>query len=195
LVLGGLGISIFSAPVIEIMSAPAFHQAERLVPWLAASWMFGYLALFASFSFLVTEKTGYITRNSYITVAIITVLNLLLIPRFGYMGAGVGQAVALFLAFLLIRHASVPHFDMRIRLTPLFSMFALATAGYLAANCTIHLAPLWLDLLWKVAIYAITSALVIAVLLRSAPNKAQVVRLLDGMIFPIMRRLRLMPHS
>jgi O-antigen/teichoic acid export membrane protein len=195
LVLGALGISIFSAPVIEFMSAPAFHKATLLVPWLAFSWVFGYLGLFASFSFLVTEKTGFITRNSYITVAIITALNLLLIPKFGYIGAGIAQFIALLSAFLLMRHASVPHFDMRMRLGPLATMMALCVVAYIAANRVVHLAPLWLDLLWKVAIYAITATLVIGVLLRSAPNKAQVVRLLDGMVFPIMRRLRLLPHS
>jgi len=195
LVLGALGISIFSAPVIEFMSAPAFHKASQLVPWLAFSWVFGFLALFASFSFLVSEKTGFITRNSYITVAIITALNLLLIPKFGYIGAGVAQFVALLFAFLLIRHASVPHFDMRMRLGPLATMLALCVVAYVAANRVVHLAPLWLDLLWKVAIYAIAATLIIGVLLRSAPNKAQVVRLLDGMVFPIMRRLRLLPHS
>jgi len=195
LVLGALGISIFSAPVIQFMSAPAFHKAALLVPWLAFSWMFGYLALFASFSFLVTEKTGFITRNSYITVVIITVLNVLLIPRFGYIGAGIAQFLALFLAFLLIRHASRPHFDMRMRLTPLFAMLALAGGSYVAANLTIHFASIWLDLLWKAVIFAACAVLVIGVLLRSAPNKAQVVRLLDGLVFPLMRRLRLLPHS
>ena len=64
-----------------------------------------------------------------------------------------------------------------------------------AANLTIHFASIWLDLLWKAVIFAACAVLVIGVLLRSAPNKAQVVRLLDGLVFPLMRRLRLLPHS
>jgi O-antigen/teichoic acid export membrane protein len=194
-VLGALGISIFSEPVINLMSAPAFHQAARLVPWLSFAWMFGNLAIFTTFSFLATEKTGQITRNSYITVAIVTVLNLLLIPKFGYIGAGIAQFLALFTAFLLLRRAARPLFDMRLRLAPLFAMLAVACVSYVAANVVIHFASVWVDLLWKVVIYAISSALIIRVLLRSAPNKAQVMRLLDAMIFPLMRRLRLLPHS
>lgn len=194
LVLGALGISIFSAPVIELMAAPAFHQAQLLVPWLAFSWVFGYLSLFATFSFLVTEKTGLITRNSYITVAIITALNLLLIPKLGYIGAGMAQFFALLAAFLLLRYESRAYFDMRMRLGPLASMLGVCVAGYLLANRLVHFAPLWLDLLWKLAIFGASAALTIAILLRSAPNKAQVARLLDGLVFPLMRRLRLLPH-
>jgi O-antigen/teichoic acid export membrane protein len=195
LFLGALGISIFSAPVIQLMSAPPFHKAALLVPWLAFSWTFGYLTLFAAFSFLVTENTRLITRNSYITVAVVTVLNLALIPKLGYIGAGIGQFLALTLAFLLVRYESRAYFDMRLRLGPLATMLAVCTAGYLVANQLVHFAPLWLDLLWKAAVYAVAAALIITVLLRSAPNKAQVVRLLDGLVFPLMRRLRLLPHS
>jgi len=83
LFVGALCISIFADPVIQLMSAPAFHRASALVPWLAFGWLFGFLTLFANFSFLITEETVLISRNNYITVAVITVLNFVLIPRFG----------------------------------------------------------------------------------------------------------------
>jgi len=195
LFIGALGISIFSDPVIRFMSAPAFHESTRLVPLLALGWLFGYLTLFTNFSFLVTEKTGLISRNNYITVAVITALNFVLIPRFGYMGAGCAQFLALFLQFLLVRAAARPHYDMGLRLTPILAMLALCTAGYLVANRLVHIAWLPLDLLWKVLVCGVTIGLLFGVVLLSAPNRVQVMKLLDSLVYPLMRKLRLLPQS
>ena len=195
LFVGALGISIFADPVIQLMSAPAFHRASALVPWLAFGWLFGFLTLFANFSFLITEETVLISRNNYITVAIITVLNFLLIPRFGYIGAGAAQLLALFTQFLLVRHAARPHFDMRLTLAPVLVMLVISCSGYVVANRVLHISLLWLDLIWKAVVCLMTVLLLLAVLLRSAANRSHVVRLLDSLVFPLMRKLRMMPQS
>jgi O-antigen/teichoic acid export membrane protein len=195
LFIGALGISIFSDPVIRFMSAPAFHKAALLVPLLAFGWLFGYLTLFINFSFLVTEKTVLISRNNYVTVAIVTALNFVLIPRFGYIGAGWAQFLALFLQFLLVRAAARPHYDMGLRLTPVLAMVALSSSGYLLANRLVHIAWTPLDLLWKALVCALTVALLVGVVLLSAPNRVQAVKLLDSLVYPIMRKLRLLPQS
>jgi O-antigen/teichoic acid export membrane protein len=191
---GAVGISIFSDPVIRFMSAPAFHEAVWLVPLLAFGWLFGYLTLFVNFSFLVTEKTGLIGRNNYITVAVITVLNFLLIPRYGYFAAGCAQFLALFVQFLLARAAARPQYDMGLRLTPVVTMLALSAAGYLLANRLVHFNWVPLDLAWKAFVCALTIAALLGVVLVSAPNRAQVLKLLDSLVFPIMRKLRLLPQ-
>jgi O-antigen/teichoic acid export membrane protein len=181
--------------VIRFMSAPAFHNAALLVPLLSFGWLFGYLTLFINFSFLVTEKTVLISRNNYVTVAIITALNFVLIPKFGYLGAGWAQFIALFSQFLLVRAAARPHYDMGLRLTPVLAMVGLSAAGYLLANRLLHIEWVLLDLLWKTLVCAVTAALLLGVVLISAPNRAHVVRLLDSLVFPIMRKLRMMPQS
>ncbi|MDB6009836.1 MAG: undecaprenyl-diphospho-oligosaccharide flippase [Gammaproteobacteria bacterium] len=194
LFIGALGLSIFSEPVIHFMAAPAFHNAALLVPLLAFGWLFGYLTLFVNFSFLVTEKTVLISRNNYITVAIVTALNFILVPRFGYIGAGCAQLLALFLQFLLVRASARPHYDMGLRLTPILAMAGLSAGGYLLANRVLHISWVPLDLLWKALVCAVTAALLLGVVLLSAPNRKQVVRLLDSLVFPLMRKLRLMPQ-
>ena len=144
---GALGISIFADPVIQLMSAPAFHRASALVPWLAFGWLFGFLTLFANFSFLITEETVLISRNNYITVVIITVLNLLLIPRFfGYIEAPACRAAAgaLFTQFLIVRRAARPYYDMRLALAPVLAMLAICCAGYIGTRM-VHMTALWLD--------------------------------------------------
>jgi O-antigen/teichoic acid export membrane protein len=192
---GALGISIFSDPAIRFMSAPAFHEAVWLVPLLALGWLFGYLTLFTNFSFLVTEKTVLISRNHYVTVALITALNFLLIPRFGYLGAGYAQFLALFVQFLLMRAAARPHYDMGLRLSPILAMMAISGGGYLLANRLVHISWEPLDLLWKAFVCAVAVAALVGVVLISAPNRVQVVKLLDSLVFPLMRKLRLLPQS
>ena len=80
-----LGISIFAGPAIQVMSAPSFHPAAAAVPFIILGMLFNSLGGgFMNFSFLVTEKTRAINRNSYIGVGIITVLNFALIPKFDF---------------------------------------------------------------------------------------------------------------
>ncbi|HEY0342707.1 MAG TPA: oligosaccharide flippase family protein [Steroidobacteraceae bacterium] len=195
LFVGALGISIFSEPTIQFMAAPPFHDASLLVPLLAFGWLFGYLTLFTNFSFLVTEKTVLISRNNYITVAIITALNFILVPKFGYLGAGCAQLLALFLQFLLVRASARPHYDMGLRLLPFLAMVGISAGGYLLANRLLHISWEPLDLLWKAFICAVTAAALLGVVLISAPNRTQFVRLLDSLVYPLMRKLRLLPQS
>jgi hypothetical protein len=74
-------------------------------------------------------------------------------------------------------------------------MAGLSAGGYLLANRVLHISWEPLDLLWKALVCAVTAALLVGVVLISAPNRKQMVKLLDGLVFPIMRKLRLMPQS
>jgi O-antigen/teichoic acid export membrane protein len=125
---------------------------------------------------------------------VITVLNFLLIPRYGYFAAGCAQFLALFVQFLLARAAARPQYDMGLRLTPVVTMLALSAAGYLLANRLVHFNWVPLDLAWKAFVCALTIAALLGVVLVSAPNRAQVLKLLDSLVFPIMRKLRLLPQ-
>lgn len=188
LFIAALGISIFSAPIIQLMAAPAFHASTWVVPFLCFGGLFGFLSMYTYFSFLVTERTGMIGRNNYITVAIVTALNLLLIPHFGFMGGGAAFFFALLIQFLLVRHASKRFYDMGQHLGPFFAMLGIAMLGYVCANVIFMHAQIWLRLAWQVLVFGIFAALLAGVLLKTSVDREQLMRFLKSVV-PFARRL------
>jgi O-antigen/teichoic acid export membrane protein len=187
LFIAALGISIFSAPVIELMAAPAFHESAWVVPLLCFAGLFGFLSMHTYFSFLVTEKTGMIGRNTYMTVVIVTALNLLLIPRFGFMGAGAALFFALLFQFLLVRHASLKYYDMHQRLGPFFAMLGVSAVGYICANVIFMHAEFWLRLAWQVLVFCVFAAALAGVLLKTTIDREQLARFVKSVV-PFVRR-------
>ena len=120
LVLAALGISLFSAPVIEIMSDKKFHAASLAIPFLTFGAVFQCLTIFNNFSFLLKEKTSWMSRNSYFTAAIITIFYLILIPKFGYVGAAISLLAAFIIQFIIVFYSAKVHYDMQLSLAPLF---------------------------------------------------------------------------
>jgi len=134
LVIAALGVSIFAGTVIRIMADPAFHRASEAVPFLALGTVFISLGMFSNFSFLVKEKTGWMSRNNYLTAIIITPLYLILIPLFGYIGAAIALAIANCAQFFLIHTAARRFYDMGISLKPLMMMIFTSTIIFVLAN-------------------------------------------------------------
>jgi O-antigen/teichoic acid export membrane protein len=119
LAIGALGIGLFAEPIIRIMASPAFHGASYAVPFLVLGAMFNCLTQFSNFSFLVKEKTFWITRNNYLTAILLTILFIPLIPQHGYVGAALAGLIAAAVQFLLIHRAGRRIYDMKIPLLPL----------------------------------------------------------------------------
>lgn len=162
----GLGISIFSAPTIQIMSAESFHKAAISVPFLTLGMLFTCLTAFATFSLLVSENTKLITKNNYFTAVAITILNLLLIPKLGEEGAAIASMLAMIIQFVSIKYIAQRHYDMQIRFKPLVIMTLITGVGYYVANQVMVIESLWLDLTYKLFIYALSTAVLLTALWR-----------------------------
>ena len=82
------------------LPTPDFYPSTRAVPLLVLGAILACLSNFVSFSFLVTETTKSLGLYSYLTAAVVSLLYLILIPLYGYIGAAC--AVASAQAFLLM---------------------------------------------------------------------------------------------
>lgn len=164
---GGLGISIFSAPVIKVMAAKSFHAAAGLVPVLTFGGVLTGLRQFFNFSFFVTGNTKIHSLCQYGTALVITLTYVLLIPRFGLMGAAVAQALALTINFIYVRILSRRYYDPGFNLVPM-SIFALiSVVAYLCSNVVLRASNLGLDLLIKSLVMLVATALICLVGIRS----------------------------
>ncbi len=119
MIVAGLGVSIFSPMAISLMAAPEFQAAANAVPFLTFGAIFGCLTIFCNFSFLLKEKTGWMSRNNYLTAVIVTILYMLLIPPLGFVGAAAALAAAQAAQLYIVNRAAKQHYDMQISLTPI----------------------------------------------------------------------------
>jgi len=162
----GLGISIFSAPTIQIMSSEAFHEASASVPFLTLGVLFSSLTTFTSFGLFITEKTALISKNLYFAAVVITMLNLLLIPKLDETGAAIAFMLAMIIQFVAIKFVTQRYYDMQIRFRPLIFLALIAVIGYYIANYAVTIESLALDIMYKAAIYLISVLFMVASLLK-----------------------------
>lgn len=191
LMLCGLGISIFSGPVIQIMSSKEFHGAAAAVPFLILAAFFHCCTGFTNFSFMVKEKTGRLSINHYITAGVVTVLYVLLIPILGFVGAAMALAGAHVIQFLIVYYSARKHYDMGISLVPV----ALQLGAYTFACGLNALIPADLSLTWDIAqrmgVYVLGAALLIGIASLDADLRSRFGELVSS----LQRRWSLKPRE
>ena len=83
-----------STDLIRFMTHPRFHSAALVTPWIALGVMFQGLYLVGSIGLIITRRTSrYPIATGIAGIASVT-SNVLLIPRFGLMGAAWSQTIA-----------------------------------------------------------------------------------------------------
>ena len=90
--LAGMGfmwlvVSLLAEETVTIMAHPAYHEAYRVVPWIAGAFLFQGLGTVWNISMFVHRITKYRLLTSLMTATVSLGLNFLLIPRYGMMGA------------------------------------------------------------------------------------------------------------
>lgn len=155
LVLAALGVAIYAQPVIRVMAAPEFHRASIAVPFLSFGAVFASLVIFLNFSFFISEETKWISRINYFIAAVITIFYLLLIPRWGYVGAALSLLLAQAVQFIVTYYIGARFYDMGISLKPLGRILLIAAIASWLANEMVTGTSLWEDVALKSPIYLI----------------------------------------
>lgn len=88
------GLCATAGEVVRIFTAPEFHGAAVVTPWVALGVMFQGLYLVGSIGLIITRQTSRYPLATGIAAATSLAANALLIPRFGIMGAAWSQTVA-----------------------------------------------------------------------------------------------------
>lgn len=166
LMVAGLGVALFCVPVIQIMATEEFHGAVQAVPYLMLSTVFQCLVFFINFSFLVKEKTGWISAITYASALAATVFYLILIPRLGFVGAAQGLLLGHAFQFLVSHYGAKRHYDMGLSLRGLTVQtivvgICVASAGNMAQDDLVN------DVLMRSGIFVLGSLLIVAPLLTS----------------------------
>lgn len=154
LMLIGLGLSLFAREALVLLTPPAYHGAARIVPFIVLSYIFFEMYYLFSLALDLTRKTGYYSLIIGAVAIINLFLNLILIPRFGMLGA----ALATMLSYMLLPIIEYP-IVRRVYPVPyewgrLAQLFIVSIVVYLA-GVTLKTGRIWIDL-------SVGSALILA---------------------------------
>jgi O-antigen/teichoic acid export membrane protein len=129
-----LGVMTFGRELVFMLSGQAsYHEAFRVVPWITAAYVFFGLNSLAQVPLFVAKKTLPMTWVNGSALLINVVLNVLLIPRYGYEGA----ACATLLTFVCLAcvglTVSSRVLDVPFELKRMGSIVLVVLAGMAAA--------------------------------------------------------------
>lgn len=106
-----LGLSLFTKPVLKLMANPSYFDAYKVVPLVAAAYLFNGIHFCVSPGIHIKEKSRYLPILVVGASIFNLGLNFLLIPSFGMMGAAwstLFSFLALGLATLILAERIYP---------------------------------------------------------------------------------------
>ncbi len=139
LFLAGSGIMMLIQPITRILYAPSYYESWQFVPFLVVGEVFSSLVTFLG-SFYMVSKRNATLPVAICAGAIVNVgLNLVLIPRFGVLGASFATMVSYLVSFA-IRAADIRRL-VELDLRPLstaVSFLLMMAQGALLMRATQH---------------------------------------------------------
>lgn len=145
LTLIGLGLSLFAPEVLAVLTPPQFHGAARVIPLVVLSYLFFELYYLISFGLDLTMKTSYAPIIIGAGALINLILNLILIPRFGMMGAATATVLS-YMLLPLIEYPIVQRFyPVRYEWWRLLKLFIVSIGIYLV-GMSLKTGRVWVDL-------------------------------------------------
>ena len=93
LVVLAAGLAAIADDLVRLMTTPDFSDAARVIPWVGLGVVFQGVYLLTSIGFNLTKRTEYYPVSTGIAAAVSLVANLILIPRWGAVGAAWSNAL------------------------------------------------------------------------------------------------------
>jgi O-antigen/teichoic acid export membrane protein len=94
LVLLEAGLAAIAHDLVRLMTTPAFHGASPVIPWIGLGVVFQGVYLLTSIGLNITKQTKFYPVATGLAAATSVTGNLLLVPRFGALGAAWANAMA-----------------------------------------------------------------------------------------------------
>ncbi len=128
LVTMAVGITLFVGDALNIMAAPAFRSAGRIVPVILVAYVLQAWTGVQDIGILVTERTKYIASANWVSTAVVLLAYTLLIPPLKGLGAALATLLAFGTRYALIFYRSQRLWPVRYRWTPVWWLLAIGSA-------------------------------------------------------------------
>jgi O-antigen/teichoic acid export membrane protein len=112
-----VGLTVLARPFVALLTTNAYADGARIVGFISFSSFAWGLAQIAGRGMLIQKKTGQVATNQGIAAVVNLILNLLLVPRFGFVMAGMANLIGYVLLIGLQAYTSRAyltwHFPMK----------------------------------------------------------------------------------
>lgn len=88
------GLSILPGPIFRLLTTEMYQPGSHVLPWISLGACLYGLSLLAYTGLIVEKKSGVMACNFLLAGASNIILNLLLVPRFGFMAAAINTTIS-----------------------------------------------------------------------------------------------------
>ena len=127
-----LGISVLSQEIFAVLVGKDFAESFKLVPFFAFCSFCGGLFQYVGKGFEIYKKTLLLAFIIFLSGALNVVLNILFIPHYGAMGAGIAKSISY--AGLIILGIKMSHSFMPWQIS-MKSVLRISLAGLIMTSC------------------------------------------------------------
>jgi O-antigen/teichoic acid export membrane protein len=128
-----VGLSILAFPFVALLTAPEYHEGSRIVYLVVFSSFVLGLANIAMLCLAIKQQARRLGGIQIIAAAIHIGLQLLLVPRFGYVASAICSLIGYTALLLLLVWAARAHLSWRFPFTTLRNVIAASAVMGLAA--------------------------------------------------------------
>jgi O-antigen/teichoic acid export membrane protein len=156
----GIGLSLFAPEILRIFTTKAYYGASVVVPYLAYVMIANGVYFIVSMGVNLKKKTSHVSWTTAVAAGVNIILNFLLIPRFGMVGAAgialVSQCISASLLYLVSQYYyPIPYRLMDVAIILVSSGIIITVGSY------IELSLSWLAILAKTSLIIIYVAILI----------------------------------
>jgi len=155
--LAGVFLIFFGKEIGMILADKSYHFALGAIPIIVIGYIFNAFFAFYGWNIAYEKKNIYLSITVLISGAVNIALNIIFIPRFGYMAAAVSTAVSYFIMALLAWIVS--RFLLKLHTVPILLMgkplvviLPFIVGYYILCNLNIGL---WVCLIFKFGLFII----------------------------------------
>jgi len=149
-------ISLFSGELIELLSSETFSPSASIIPWLGSAIILSYMNIFAP-GLLLEKKTIHIMSIHIAAAVINAILNLLLIPELGLLGAAIATCISSVIVLCFYFMGNQRHYPVPYAWIPIF------TAAFITAATIYMGSPM--NLMERISVFIIITSIVIMTLI------------------------------
>jgi O-antigen/teichoic acid export membrane protein len=128
-----VGLSVLSFPFVALLTSPDYYEGSNIVGFVVFSSFAWGLSNIAMMGLAIKKQARRLAANQIAAVAVHIGLQLLLVPRFGYVAAAVSTLVGYSILLVLQTISSRPHLSWRFPFSTLRNVIAASIVMGLAA--------------------------------------------------------------
>jgi O-antigen/teichoic acid export membrane protein len=118
-----VGLSVLAFPFVALLTSPDYYEGFKIVGFVVFSSFAWGLASIAMMGLAIKKKAGRLGANQIIAAFVHIGLQLLLVPRFGYVASAISTLIGYTVLLILQATASRPYLKWRFPFKTLRNTF------------------------------------------------------------------------